>query len=103
VKAGLPELCTSASTIIVFAVMIAWPNYDSAGPTSICAENADVGSIRNAAATAPSYDTSLGYRTGITEDQLKGAPKFNRNTDWDPRVAECFNSEQIFSSKVALA
>ena len=30
------------------------------------------------------YDTSLGgYRVGITEDQLKGAPKFNRNTDWD--------------------
>ena len=30
------------------------------------------------------YDTSLGgYRVDITEDQLKGAPKFNRNTDWD--------------------
>jgi hypothetical protein len=30
------------------------------------------------------YDTSLGgYRVGITEDQLKGAPKFNRNTDLD--------------------
>jgi hypothetical protein len=30
------------------------------------------------------YDTSLGgYRTGITQDQLSGAPKFNRNTDWD--------------------
>jgi PRC-barrel domain len=30
------------------------------------------------------YDTSLGgYRIGIAEDQLKGAPKFNRNTDWD--------------------
>jgi len=30
------------------------------------------------------YNTSLGgYRVGITEDQLKGAPKFNRNTDWD--------------------
>lgn len=30
------------------------------------------------------YDTSLGgYRTGITQDQLKGAPKFNRNTEWD--------------------
>jgi hypothetical protein len=30
------------------------------------------------------YDTSLGgYRVGITEEQLKGAPKFNRNTDWD--------------------
>jgi hypothetical protein len=30
------------------------------------------------------YNTSLGgYRVGVTEDQLKGAPKFNRNTDWD--------------------
>jgi hypothetical protein len=30
------------------------------------------------------YDTSLGgYRVGITEDQLKGAPKFNQNSDWD--------------------
>jgi hypothetical protein len=30
------------------------------------------------------YDTSLeGYRVNMTEDQLKGAPRFNRNTDWD--------------------
>jgi hypothetical protein len=30
------------------------------------------------------YDTRLGgYRVGVTEDQLKGAPKFNRSTDWD--------------------
>jgi PRC-barrel domain len=30
------------------------------------------------------YDTSLGgYRVDITEDQLKGAPKFNRGTDWN--------------------
>jgi hypothetical protein len=30
------------------------------------------------------YDTALGgYRVGVTEDQLKGAPKFNRSTDWD--------------------
>jgi PRC-barrel domain protein len=30
------------------------------------------------------YDTSLGgYRVDITEDQLKGAPKFNRSSDWD--------------------
>jgi hypothetical protein len=30
------------------------------------------------------YDTRLeGYRVGVTEDQLKGAPKFNRNTDWN--------------------
>jgi PRC-barrel domain protein len=24
-----------------------------------------------------------GYRANVTEDQLKGAPKFNRNTDWN--------------------
>ena len=30
------------------------------------------------------YDTSVGgYRVGVTEDQLKGAPKYNRNTEWD--------------------
>lgn len=30
------------------------------------------------------YDTQLGgYRVGITESQLKGAPKFTRSTDWD--------------------
>ena len=30
------------------------------------------------------YDTNLGgYRVGVTEDQLKGAPKFNRSSDWD--------------------
>jgi hypothetical protein len=30
------------------------------------------------------YDTGLeGYRVNMTEDQLKGAPRFNRNTDWD--------------------
>jgi len=30
------------------------------------------------------YDTCLGgYRVGITEDQLKGAPKYNRNREWD--------------------
>ena len=30
------------------------------------------------------YDTSLGgYRVDIAEDQLKGAPKFNRSTDWN--------------------
>jgi len=29
------------------------------------------------------YDTNLGgYRVGGTQDQLKGAPKYNRNTDW---------------------
>ena len=30
------------------------------------------------------YDTRLGgYRVDLTEAQLKGAPKFNRNTNWD--------------------
>jgi hypothetical protein len=30
------------------------------------------------------YDTRLGgYRVDLTEAQLKGAPKFTRNTDWD--------------------
>jgi hypothetical protein len=24
-----------------------------------------------------------GYRVGVTEDQLKGAPKYNRNSEWD--------------------
>jgi PRC-barrel domain len=30
------------------------------------------------------YDMQLGgYRVDITENQLKGAPKFSRSTDWD--------------------
>jgi hypothetical protein len=30
------------------------------------------------------YDTSLGgYRTDITEDQLRGAPAFTRDRSWD--------------------
>ena len=30
------------------------------------------------------YDTQLGgYRVDVTEDQLRGAPKFSRSTDWD--------------------
>jgi hypothetical protein len=30
------------------------------------------------------YDTRLGgYRTAVTESQLKKAPKFNKNTDWN--------------------
>ena len=30
------------------------------------------------------YDTRLGgYRPGIPIDQLQGAPKYSRNTDWD--------------------
>ena len=35
-----------------------------------------------------SYDTSLGgYRTNITEEQLKGAPKFSGTSwDWDDRA-----------------
>jgi hypothetical protein len=34
--------------------------------------------------TTLKYDTGLeGYRVNMTEDQLKGAPKFNRSTDWD--------------------
>jgi hypothetical protein len=30
------------------------------------------------------YDTRIGgYRVAVTQDQLQGAPRFNRNTDWD--------------------
>jgi PRC-barrel domain len=30
------------------------------------------------------YDTNIGgYRVGVTNKDLMGAPKFNRNTDWD--------------------
>src|SRR5580698_10614683 len=30
------------------------------------------------------YDTRVeGYRTGVTEEQLKGAPRFSRSSDWD--------------------
>ena len=30
------------------------------------------------------YDTKLGgYRVGVTEQSLKGAPKFNRGDDWN--------------------
>ena len=30
------------------------------------------------------YDERLGgYRVGVTEDQLKAAPKYSRSTDWD--------------------
>ncbi len=30
------------------------------------------------------YHTALeGYRVNMTEDQLRDAPRFNRNTDWD--------------------
>ena len=34
--------------------------------------------------TSLKYDVNLGgYRVGVTEDQLKGAPKYNRNAEWD--------------------
>ena len=30
------------------------------------------------------YDTALGgYRTGITESQLRGAPKYRKDTEWN--------------------
>jgi hypothetical protein len=30
------------------------------------------------------YDTRIeGYRTAVTEEQLKGAPKFSRTSEWD--------------------
>jgi PRC-barrel domain len=30
------------------------------------------------------YDTRLGgYRTGVTEDQLRGAPKYSKDSDWN--------------------
>jgi hypothetical protein len=46
------------------------------------------------------YDTRLGgYRVGVTENQLKGAPKYNRSTDWnwsdranDRRVYDYYNT-----------
>ena len=46
------------------------------------------------------YDTRLGgYRVGVTEDQLKGAPKYSISTDWnwsdrtnDRRVYEYYNT-----------
>jgi hypothetical protein len=41
------------------------------------------------------YDTNLGgYRTGITEKQLKGAPKYNNDNSWnwnDPASARSVN------------
>ena len=41
------------------------------------------------------YDTGLGgYKVGVTEDQLKGAPKFGRyeNWDWSNRT----NDERVY-------
>jgi hypothetical protein len=41
------------------------------------------------------YDTGLGgYRTGITESQLKGAPKYSNDNAWnwnDPARARSVN------------
>jgi hypothetical protein len=41
------------------------------------------------------YDTNLGgYRIGVTEDKLKGAPKYASDTDWswgDPTKARSVN------------
>jgi hypothetical protein len=41
------------------------------------------------------YDTNLGgYRTGITESQLKGAPKYGNDNSWnwgDPARARSVN------------
>jgi hypothetical protein len=41
------------------------------------------------------YDTNLGgYRTGITETQLKGAPKYGNDNTWkwaDPATARAVN------------
>jgi hypothetical protein len=42
------------------------------------------------------YDTRLGgYRADITENQLKGAPKFTRSTDWDWSNRERRKSVQV--------
>ncbi len=46
------------------------------------------------------YDTRLGgYRVGVTEDQLKGAPKYRKTGDWnwsdranDQRVYDYYNT-----------
>jgi PRC-barrel domain len=41
------------------------------------------------------YDTQLGgYRVDITEDQLRGAPKFSRSTDWD--WSNRTNNERVY-------
>jgi PRC-barrel domain len=42
------------------------------------------------------YDTRLGgYRVGVTEDQLKGAPKYNQHKDWD--WADRANDRRVYS------
>jgi hypothetical protein len=41
------------------------------------------------------YDTRLGgYRIGVTEDQLKGAPKYSRSTDWN--WSDRVNDQRIY-------
>ena len=36
------------------------------------------------------YDTGIGgYRTGVTEDQLRGAPKYSGENDWNWSDAAC--------------
>jgi hypothetical protein len=42
------------------------------------------------------YDTRLGgYRVGVTEDQLKGAPKFSRSSDWN--WSDRANDQRVYS------
>jgi hypothetical protein len=42
------------------------------------------------------YDSALGgYRIGVTEDQLKGAPKFNRSADWD--WSDCARDQTVYN------
>jgi hypothetical protein len=52
------------------------------------------------------YDTSLGgYRTGITENQLKGAPKYNNDNSWnwnDPARARSVTAFRYKSLKTHL-
>src|ERR1700761_4833627 len=42
------------------------------------------------------YDTRLGgYRASVTEDQLKGAPKYSRSTDWN--WSDSANDRRVYS------
>ena len=49
------------------------------------------------------YDTNLsGYRVGVTEQSLKGAPKFNRGADWNwSDSAREAQIEQFYSGPIA--
>jgi hypothetical protein len=41
------------------------------------------------------YDTRLGgYRVGVTEDQLKRAPRYSRSTDWN--WSDRANDERVY-------